>query len=386
MFSPQHPLWLVGFRPFFSLAILSGMVLPILWILGLHGTLNLPETRINPTQWHAHEMFYGFGWAVLGGFLLTSTKNWVNVRGHHGLSLMTLCLAWILERLCCWFADTLPLPLFWLGTNFFPLALVLMLLHTLLKYRQQDSYRVDNRFFLLALPLFLVAKNLLLSESGYAFGWQMTLALFRVAFLVMLERTLTQFMKGVFQVSILRSPKLDLPIKLLALLLVFPAYPAALESVLSLSLVVLLGIRLRHWHFGLAMSRLDVGIMHLGYLAIMAQLAYRAIDLIMPLNLVGTPGVHLFTFGAMGLVIPAMMVRIGNGHTGRKVVFDRRDRIVLWIMLAALALRVAMPQIVAGHYLRWLDMSAFCWLLAFGLMASRYLAYFFHPRIDGKIH
>ena len=35
-------------------------------------------------QWHAHEMFFGFGWAVMGGFLLTSTKNWVHIRGYHG--------------------------------------------------------------------------------------------------------------------------------------------------------------------------------------------------------------------------------------------------------------------------------------------------------------
>jgi hypothetical protein len=33
-------------------------------------------------------MFFGFGWAVLGGFLLTSTKNWVGVRGYHGTPLI----------------------------------------------------------------------------------------------------------------------------------------------------------------------------------------------------------------------------------------------------------------------------------------------------------
>jgi uncharacterized protein involved in response to NO len=29
-------------------------------------------------------MFFGFGWAVLGGFLLTASKNWVKIRGYHG--------------------------------------------------------------------------------------------------------------------------------------------------------------------------------------------------------------------------------------------------------------------------------------------------------------
>jgi uncharacterized protein involved in response to NO len=48
------------------------------------GQLPLTASPFRSVQWHAHEMFFGFGWAVLGGFLLTSTKNWVNIRGYHG--------------------------------------------------------------------------------------------------------------------------------------------------------------------------------------------------------------------------------------------------------------------------------------------------------------
>jgi uncharacterized protein involved in response to NO len=80
MINSNHPLWLVGFRPFFILACLSGMSLPILWTLIFQGRLAMPAGSLSPIQWHAQEMFFGFGWAVLGGFLLTSTKNWVKVR------------------------------------------------------------------------------------------------------------------------------------------------------------------------------------------------------------------------------------------------------------------------------------------------------------------
>jgi hypothetical protein len=85
-----HPLWLVGFRPFFALACLSGLSLPVLWALIFSGSLTPPPAPFSPSQWHAHEMFFGFGWAVLGGFLLTSTKNWVKVRGYHGTALIVL--------------------------------------------------------------------------------------------------------------------------------------------------------------------------------------------------------------------------------------------------------------------------------------------------------
>ena len=76
-----HPFWLVGFRPFFTLACLSGLSLPLLWALVFLGILPAPDSPVSAVQWHAHEMFFGFGWAVLGGFLLTSTKNWVQIRG-----------------------------------------------------------------------------------------------------------------------------------------------------------------------------------------------------------------------------------------------------------------------------------------------------------------
>ena len=385
--SPKHPLWLVGFRPFFALACLAGASLPVVWILVFKGILPAPSPDFSPIQWHAHEMFFGFGWAVLGGFLLTSTKNWVGIRGYHGATLMGLAAAWLLERVAMSFGSHWPTPLFLLATNLFVPGLIALLLATLIHHRDKDSYRLDNGFFLVALPLFWGAKLLLLDPEHFNLGWSMTLGLFRVAFLVMLERTLTPFMRGAFQVEILRWPALDLAIKMLAVILVFAALlPGALASALELLLALLLLGRLAFWHPLKAFTRLDIGIMFLGYLAIAGQLL---IDALLPpgsTGWVGTVSVHLFTFGAMGLVIPAMIVRIANGHTGRKVVFTRYDKAVLWIMILALGLRVLGPQLAPGAYLRWLDLAATCWLLAFGLLGWRTIPRLFQARIDGKEH
>lgn len=38
-----HPLWLVGFRPFFLLAALAGATLPVLWVLVLAGVVPPPS-------------------------------------------------------------------------------------------------------------------------------------------------------------------------------------------------------------------------------------------------------------------------------------------------------------------------------------------------------
>ena len=387
MFSPRHPLWLVGFRPFFALACLAGLSLPVVWILIFRGVLPAPAQRFSPVQWHAHEMFFGFGWAVLGGFLLTASKNWVGVRGYHGGTLMFLAAAWIFERIGMSFGASWPAPLFLLSNNLFLFSVVVLLLATLIRHRGSDSYRRDNIFFLIILPLFWIAKTLLLQPEHFHPGWSMTLGLFRVAFLVMLERTLSQFMRSAFSVEILRLPALDTAIKALAALLVFGALlPAPLPAGLELLLAFLLLVRLAFWHPFKGFTRLDIGIMFLGYLAIVAQLLIAALPPPGTLGWVGTVSVHVFTFGAMGLVIPAMMIRIANGHTGRKVIFGRFEKAVLWIMIAALLLRLVGPQFAPAAYLRWLELAAACWFVAFGLLAWRFIPQLAQARIDGREH
>ncbi|MGB2902377.1 MAG: NnrS family protein [Candidatus Dechloromonas phosphoritropha] len=387
MFSRTHPLWLVGFRPFFSLACLAGLSLPVAWILIFKGVLPAPSQHFSPVQWHAHEMFFGFGWAVLGGFLLTASKNWVGVRGYHGGTLMFLAAAWIFERIGMSFGGSWPTALFLLSNNLFLFTIVALLLATLIVHRDKDSYRRDNILFLFVLPLFWIAKTLLLEPDHFNIGWTMTLGLFRVAFLIMLERTQSPFMQSAFKVEILRQPVLDAAIKGLAVVLVFGALlPPELSHNLELALAVLLLGRLAFWYPHKAFRRLDIGIMYLGYLAIVGQLLIDALPPPGVTGWVGTVSVHVFTFGAMGLIIPAMMIRIANGHTGRKVVFGRFEKTVLWIMIAAFFLRLVGPQFAPGAYLRWLDLAATCWFVAFSLLAWRFIPQLLRPRVDGREH
>jgi uncharacterized protein involved in response to NO len=381
-----HPLWLAGFRPFFALACLAGLSLPPLWV-GVHlGLIDAPGLARAPLLWHGHEMFFGFGWAVLGGFLLTATKNWVSIRGYHGPLLAFLAAAWVIERAGMWFGGTWPPALFEISNKLFLGSIVAMLLWTLVRYRHQDSYR-DNYFFLLILPAFLVAKQLMLDSGHFRDGATMATGLFRVAFLVMLERTLSQFMKGVFQVEILRHAALDRSIKLLGLALVAaPWLPPPLAAALALLLAVLLAGRFMFWHPRMAMQRLDIGIMYLGYAGIVLQLLLEGLAVVAAPAWVGAVSMHVFGLGVMGLIIPAMLIRIAKGHTGRKVVFDRGDKAVLWLMIAAFLLRVLAPQLDSGDYALWLILAAAGWLLGFGTLAVRLTPLLLAPRIDGKEH
>lgn len=379
----RHPLWSVGFRPLFILAGVAGLALPLWWVLVFTGAVPpAPSFAIAPLHWHAHEMFYGYGWAALGGFLLTATRNWVGVRGWQGGALLFLAAAWLFDRLAMSFGAGWPPALFWLASGMFQIAIVAMLMHTLLQQKVRGGAS-DNYFFWIALPLFLPAKFLIVQGDYYLLGWSMSLALFRIAFLLMLERTQVQFMRHAFGLDILRDARLDLPIKWLAVALVgAELLPAPLAGLLEFVLAALLLWRLAFWHPRRALSRLDVGIMYLGYLLIVAQLAVSGIGRFAELPWVGTVSVHLFTVGAMGLILPAMIVRIAQGHTGRTVAFARADKAVLWIMIAGFGARVVAPQFYPAGYLMFLHLAATCWLVAFAILLWRYVPFLVAPRMN----
>ena len=97
-------------------------------------------------------------------------------------------------------------------------------------------------------------------------------------------------------------------------------------------------------------------------------------------------GTHVFTFGTMGLIIPAMMMRIAKGHTGRPVAFDWADKVPLWFMLVGLWARVVAPLVWPAQYPEWLWLAAASWSLCFGWVAVRITPLVWQPRIDGKEH
>lgn len=380
-----HPVWLVGFRPFFLLAGMAGVALPLVWAHVLSGAL-APPRGLLITAWHAHEMFFGFGMAVLGGFLLTATKNWVKVRGHHGRALQVLVAAWLLERAALWWGDAWPQGLSIISRHLFLGTLVALIMWTLVRHRASDSYR-DNFIFLLVLPLFIVAKALMLDPAQFAVGRDLTLGLFRMAFLVMLERTVVPFMKGAFQVTLPQYFVLDSSIKALGMVLVFsPFLPDTVQGVFSLILAALVLGRFVMWFPHRALTQLDVGVMYLGGLALATQLALEGLSALTALTWPFSLSMHVFTLGTMGLIIPAMMTRISKGHTGRPVAFDVYDKVALWMMLVGFVARVIAPQLMAEQYKMWIWTAAGCWAGCFMLITIRMAPRLLRPRIDGKEH
>lgn len=379
---PAGALWLVGFRPLFTLAFISGMLLPMLWYLMYSNRITF-ASGITPLHWHAHEMYFGFGWAVLGGFLLTASKNWAGVRGHHGWVLVLVCLFWLLDRLAFWLPAELPQIVPLLLHNAFLLLIVPLILWTLLNALNKISK--DNWYFILGLPLFIVSKNLLLTEQYFELGWTMSQGLFRLAVAMMLERTLFQFMKLTYQVEIAQIKWLDASIRLGIFISVFEALlplPVAM-AVLAITASLLL-YRFTLWHPMKGLRQLDTGVMYVACFALLTSMYLECFRLSGMLHVVGNVATHVFTLLSMGLVMAAMMIRISQGHTARNIVFTSSDKAAIWLAGLGGAVRIVLPQIWPQQYENFVLFAALSWGICFLMLGWRLIPFLFKPRLDGK--
>lgn len=383
----NHPLWLVGFRPFFTVVFISGALLPFIWALVYSGWSPLEHTGLTPIQWHAHEMLFGFGWAVMAGFLLTASKNWVKIRGMHGWPLILAVALWIVERIA---VAAIPADTpFWvraIGLNIFLLYVIAYVVGSLVRFRKNDSFQ-DNYFFVIALPVFLLAKTMTLDQANFTLGTTLAIGLFRLAFAVMFERTMTQFMKNSFAVSLYRKPLLDLSIKGLILVSAFQAFlPITIAASLTGLAGVLLFVRFLLWSPLKGFSRFGIAIMYVGYLGLTLHFITETFRLLGVYTGIGTLSVHIFTFLTMGIVIPGMLIRICQGHTGRKLEFTKSDRFAISVMGLAGFFRIIATQLWPEQYSTWVALSGYGWTICFSVLGYRLIPFLWKERIDGRIH
>jgi uncharacterized protein involved in response to NO len=91
-------LFSAGFRPFFLLGALWAALAILIWLPAFAGDYQIP-TIFPPVTWHVHEMVFGYGAAVVAGFLLTAIPNWTGRIPLQGAPLAILLLLWAVGRL-----------------------------------------------------------------------------------------------------------------------------------------------------------------------------------------------------------------------------------------------------------------------------------------------
>lgn len=375
-------LWQLGFRPFYLLASSFAALSVLLWVLQFGGWLGTPY--LAGPMWHAHEMLFGYGLAVVVGFLFTAGRNWSGQATPSGLPLALLALLWLAGRVL------VLTPWGWaavLVNAAFPIAAAVGLAVPLLRARNRRNY-----FFVALLVAMGIAQlGLHLAQLGVLTlpGWvgvQLGLDMMLFIMAVMGGRVIPMFTNnGVPGAQARRQATLE-RFALGAVLAILAADLAGLRGPGMAGLLALAaalhGARLALWQPWRTLRTPLVWVLHAAYAFIVLHLALRALaeaGAVLP-----SAATHALTAGAIGVMTLGMMTRTARGHTARPLRADRFDVASYLCVLAAALVRVAVP-LLAPHFTVGASMFAgWLWACGFALYTIRYAPMLLRPRLDGK--
>ncbi len=382
------PLFRLGFRPFFLFGALFSALAMLGWLGQLNGWFALPGIS-NPIWWHAHEMLFGFGAAIVAGFLLTAVQNWTahpGVRGwplalvvglwaiprgllpwfgESNVTLMVMDLAWL--PLCTWFlARPIIVTRQWRNLFFVPLLLVLTLLNTAC-WRWHAEWPLVEHILLATVLLFttLIAvmggrvipfftARATGAEKALPLPWLERIALASLWLILLLWLVLpTQWVIGIQM---------------------FPIYVVAAGAHLYRQL---------RWRPGITVAHPLLWSLHLAYLFIplgLTALAARTAGWPIALSLAS----HLFSAGSMGAMILGMIARVSLGHSGRALQIGRRITAAFALVILSALLRVLLPLCWPDLTLTGWNLSGWSWVAAYGLFIWVYTPILTSPRADGR--
>ncbi len=372
-----------GFRPFFLLAGLFGILSLFVWLLVLSGGAR-PSGYLDATYWHAHEMLFGFAVAVIAGFLLTAVGNWTQRETLTGYPLLALAALWVLGR-----AGLIAAPLLPRGA---PAVLDLAFLPVLIVVLARPLVATGNRrnFVMPAVLFMLFLANLAthLDVLGVAPGFRVRGVLVGVdivvlVILIIAGRVFPMFTRNATGVrSIVSHPVLDgLAIGSMALL---AALDAAVPDSSSTRAVagfagVFAALRTVGWGARYSLRVPLLWILHVGYLWIPIGLLLRAVSLLAP-TFSRSLAIHALTAGAISTLCLGMMSRVALGHTGRLLSVPPTMVASFVLVTLSALLRVAGPLVLPNATLAVLVVSGGMWMAAFTLFVFVYAPILLSPR------
>ncbi len=378
---PGHPLWRLGFRPFYLLAALLAAVAVPVWVAQYLGWISWPRVGLG---WHMHEMVFGMAVAVIVGFLLTAVRAWTGLWTPREGHLAALAAVWIAGRVAMlaappWLAALVDLAFLPLAA--WPLFRVL---------RRGGNKR--NQFLPVLLCLLAIANAL---YHAAVLGW---VALSPVApvqaailIIVLIEsvigaRVIPMFTRnGAPGSTPLVHPRRDnLALGLSVATVIgwmLPLPPAAFAGI-AFAAGCAAALRLAGWQPQRTLGVPLLWILHLSYAWIPVGfflLALAALHVVTP-----SAAFHALAVGSMAGLIIGMMTRTALGHTGRPLKAGAAEIAMYWlIQLGALA-RVCAAIGPDAARQACLVGAALAWSLAFSLYVIVYGRYLWQVRIDGK--
>jgi uncharacterized protein involved in response to NO len=379
----MRALWALGFRPFYLLAgIFAALSIP-LWAARFAGWLG-EWVYFSESAWHAHEMIFGYAFAVIVGFLFTAVRNWTGRPTPTGAVLAAIAAAWLAARVLVLTPWT---ELAAVADAAFAFAAAAGIAVPLVASRNRRNYFFIALLILLGIVNlgFYLAKDDLV-ELPLGLGLQLGLDVILFVMAVMAGRVIPMFTANALPgVQPRRLPWLDrAALAAVLLLLVFDALdaPEELLALVAGAGALLHGARLALWRPWRTLRRPLVWILHASYAWIVVYLALRAlaeVGLIMP-----SLATHALTVGGIGGLTLGMMTRTARGHTGRPLEAGAAEIAAYVLVQLAALVRVFLPLFAPELYLDALIVSGALWSLAFAVFVVAYWPILTRPRADGQ--
>ncbi len=377
-----------GFRIFFMGAGIFSIVSIALWSAIFHFQLPLSMQSISHSQWHAHEMIYGYGIAVITGFLLTAVKNWTGVQTLHGKPLALLFGLWVTVRLLL-LTGTSYLLVAGIFDVLFSLFLIIAIGYPIVKVKQWKQLIIFTMLILLVacnVLFYLGALNVF--DKGTYLGIYGGLYLIIGLILTMGSRVLPFFIeRGVGYPVKLFNPNWLGILNLLLFLAFFVSdlflINQTLSSYLALGLFLINATRLIGWYtFGIWKKSLLWSLYLSFWFICIGFLLFAGIHFV---GVSKVLAIHAFAVGGIGVVTMGMMSRVALGHTGRDIMKPPRGvSYALGILILGAVARVIAPLFDVFNYAVWIGLSQVFWIISFLVFTFIYFPLFIKPRIDGQ--
>lgn len=337
-----------GFRPFFLLGALWAAVSVPLWIVSYAvGPDALPVNA--GLAFHVHEMVFGYGSAIVAGFLLTAVPNWTGRLPVCGLPLMVLVSVWVAGR-----AVMLLQP----GPVWVPAIVdaAFLLLFAAVIWREVIAGRNTRN-------LKVAAAVSMLALANIAFHWislddgglpqaAIRAGLATLVFLILLigGRITPSFTRNWLARQGGPLPEAAGRVDAFALVVSFAALAAwamfglmFVPSVLLLVAGILNGLRLSRWRGERTLAEPLVIVLHAGYAWATLALFLIGLSGLWPEHVPRIAGLHAAGAGAVGVMTLAVMTRSSLGHTGRALTAGTGTLAIYGLVNVAALARVAAP-------------------------------------------
>lgn len=380
------PLFRLGFRPFFlGGAVLALLAIPV-WLLAWHGYLSGWNPAGGWLAWHRHEMLFGFGLAIVAGFLLTAVQNWTGQPSLSGKPVAALAGVWLAARMA-WLVDE-PLGVLVPLELAFPLLTAAVMGRLLWRVKQQRNYPIVGVLLLLAAADALTlaglaqADNSLQRQGVWAGIWLVAAMMTIIGGRVIPFFTRRGLRRPGDAPPAVRQDQALLGGSVLTAVLMATGMaltPQPWLAVLFAALGVGHALRLVRWFDRELHTVALLWSLHAAY-AWLVVACFGMAGWHLGLFASPSPALHALTVGGMSGLILAMMSRVSLGHTGRDLVPPKGMALGFGLLqLGALARVFLVP--VAPTAGLWL--AGGCWTLAFGIFVWRYGPMLVKARVDG---